>query len=132
MSEFQYKAGLNHVGSYQISGVPYVTGNLLLPANAAGSASLEVSFPSVTSLITYTNHGAVHARIGFSNNGVKNTNFYLVEPSGSVELKIRTTKLFLVSNSPVATCTSGTIAASLTGITGYDLTTIYSGSNGIG
>jgi len=131
---FEYpKAGLGSVGNYQVSGIPFVTGNLVSPSSSAGATPLEIVFPSVTQRIIFQNHGGIHVRVGFSANGLKTTNnFYLVDPSGSVELRVKTNKLYLLSNSPAANVTSGTLSAELTGITGYDLITEYSGSAGIG
>ena len=128
------RAGLNNVGSYQVSGIPFVTGNLVSPSSSAGATPLEIVFPSVTQRIIFQNHGGSHVRVGFSANGLKTTNnFYLVDPSGgTVELRVRTSKLYLLSNSSTANVVSGTLSAELTGITGYDLVASYSGSAGIG
>lgn len=128
---FKYKAGINNVTSYQVSGFPFVSGNLTLPLSS--SAPLRIDFPSVSSEIVFTNHGNYHARVGFSAAGITTgTNYYLVEPSGSLQLKVKATSLFLCSNAPSNTISSCTVAASLTGITGYNLATAYSGSVGIG
>jgi len=125
------RAGINNVGNYQVSGIPFVTGNLTLPLTS--STPLRVDFPSVTSYFEFRNHGAYHARLGFSANGVtQGTNYYLVEPSGSVAIRVKATSVFLASNNATNTLTNGTIIASLTGISGYDLVTVYSGASGIG
>ena len=131
---FEYpKPGIGNVGNYQVSGIPFVTGNLVSPSSSAGATPLEIVFPSVTQRIIFQNHGAFHVRIGFSANGLKTTNnFYLVDPSGTVEMRVKTNKLYLLSNSQAANVTSGTLSAELTGITGYDLITEYSGAAGIG
>ena len=131
---FQFPSpGINHVGNYQVSGIPFVTGNLVSPSSSAGATPLEIVFPSITQRIIFQNHGANHVRVGFSANGLKSTNnFYLVDPSGTVEMRVKTNKLYLLSNSPAANVNSGTLSAELTGITGYDLATAYSGASGIG
>ena len=131
---FEYpKPGIGSVGNYQVSGIPFVTGSLVSPSSSAGATPLEIVFPSVTQRIIFQNHGTIHVRVGFSANGLKTTNnFYLVEPSGTVELRVKTNKLYLLSNSSAANVTSGTLSAELTGITGYDLITEYSGAAGIG
>jgi hypothetical protein len=137
MSEFQYKAGLGSVGNYQVSGIPYVTGNL----NIVGSSNtpVEITFPSVTQRIhVHNNDSSNGVRIGFSSNGVKGSSYWLVEPHTSsgknndyIELRVKTDKLYLISNT--VTAVSGVyVAAELTGINGYKLTEAYSGSNGIG
>jgi hypothetical protein len=124
------QAGINNVGSYQVSGIPFVTGNLTLPLTS--SAPLRIDFPSVTSYFEFRNHGGYHARLAFSANGLKGTNYYLVEPSGSVQIRAKATSVFLASNNPTNTLSSCTLIASLTGITGYDLTSALTGVSGIG
>ena len=47
MSNFRYKVGLGNVGSYQVSGRPWITGSLLNP-----SGSVTVEFPAVTKSVT--------------------------------------------------------------------------------
>ena len=77
MSSNIYTAGLNNVGSYQVSGAPYATGSLTSPA--AGSTPISIQFPYVTQwvkVIPITGSVASHLRIGFSENGVKNGNYY--------------------------------------------------------
>lgn len=78
MSNFNYKSpGLGNVGSYQVSGRPFATGSLTAPAS--GSTPIKVEFPYVTQwvkVIPITGSVASHLRVGFSENGVKNGNFY--------------------------------------------------------
>ncbi len=76
MSEnFNYKAGLHNVGSYQVSGIPYVTASLTAPSSSA--VPLEITFPSVTQKIHIYNYNASHGlKIGFSVNGVKNNQHF--------------------------------------------------------
>lgn len=133
MSEFQYKAGLNHVGSYQISGIPFVSGGITAPTGSGTPISVE--FPSVTKFITVTNGSTVvsnaYLRVGYSSNGVSGTNYSLVPPMTSVTYEVRATKIFLLGNTTAITGLVS-VAAGLTGITGFNLATTYSGSNGIG
>lgn len=138
MSEnFNYKPGLHNVGSYQVSGVPYVTASINGPANTG--SPLEITFPSITQRIHIHNNDATNGlRVGFSVNGVKGSNYWLVEPhtnSGKnndyIELRVKTDKIFLLSNTSTA-CSGAYVAAELTGITGYELTKHLSGSAGIG
>ena len=62
MSEdFIYSAGLGNVGSYQVSGIPFVTGAI----NA--TSATKVSFPYVTRWIEVVNYSATtDVRVGFS------------------------------------------------------------------
>lgn len=136
--EFQYKAGLNHVGSYQVSGIPFVTGALTVPTSSG--TPLEITFPSITQRIhIHNNDSSAGVKVGFSANGVKGTNYWLVEPHATngkntdyIELKVKTNKLYLISNG--AAISNGVyVAAELTGINPeFDLAASLSGSNGIG
>lgn len=138
MSEFQYKAGLHNVGSYQISGIPYVTGSLSVAANTG--TPLEIVFPSVTQRVHIHNNDATNGlRVAFSSLGAKNTNYWLVEPHTNngknndyVELRVKTDRIFLLSNT--ATAVSGVyLAAELTGIKlDYNFASQLSGNAGIG
>lgn len=139
MSEFQYKAGLSHVGSYQVSGIPYVTGALDIPP--LSNTPLEIIFPSVTQrIIIHNNHSSDEPiRVGFSANGVKGHNYWLVEAhqangksNDRIEMRVKTDRIYLINNNGSALTGAVYILAELTGITGYNLTSIYSGSAGIG
>jgi hypothetical protein len=134
---FQYKAGLNNVGSYQISGIPYASASINVPASAADP--IVVIFPSVTQKIMVHNHDAANVlRVGFSANGVKGTNYWIIDNEDAngkgkpyVEMKIRTDRIYLLGMTNAVT--SAVVYAELTGITPeYNIAASYSGSNGIG
>jgi hypothetical protein len=126
------KAGLHNTGPYQVSGIPFVTSTI---GPIVTNAPNRVTFPSVTQAVS------VHLitkneqlRVGFSSNGVKGTNYYLIDSNTQgisfIELKVRCTDIYLLSNN--GSVVSASVAASLTGITGYNLGTVYSGSTGVG
>lgn len=134
------RPGLNNVGNYQVSGIPFVTGNLNINANTA--APVVISFPSVTQRIhVHNNDPASGLRVGFSVAGVSGSSankYWLVEPhtengknNDYIELRVKTDKIYLLSNT-TSSVSSVFVAAELTGITGYDLAAAYSGSAGIG
>jgi hypothetical protein len=131
------RAGLHNVGSYQVSGIPFVTGVLAIPANT--NTPLEIVFPSITQKIRIHNHDtSKDLRVGFSANGVKNSNYWIVDHEASngkglpyAEFRVKTDKIYLISNDASAV-TGAIIFAELTGITGYTLAASYSGSAGIG
>ncbi len=132
MSEFQYKAGLHNVGSYQVSGIPYVTSTV---APIVSNTPKHITFPSVTQAISvHLISKNEQLRVGFSSNGVKNGNYYLIDSNAQgipfIELRVKCTDLYILSNN--GSVVSASIAASLTGITGYSLESAYSGSAGIG
>ncbi len=47
-----YTAGLNNVGSYQVSGIPYLSGGLDLTSGGS------LNFPNVTRWVQITNSGS--------------------------------------------------------------------------
>ena len=106
-SDFKYTAGLNHVGSYQVSGIPFATGGITAPA--LSGTPVKVEFPYVTrwvKVVPVTGSAASHLRVGFSANGVKNSNYfrYLAgqntnhegAPADPLELKV--TELYFIGD----------------------------------
>ena len=130
-----YYVGLQNVGSYQVSGVPYLTG---ATAPVSSSAPIEIVFPEVTQRIIVSNTGLADLRIGFSANGVKDTNNYFIlhqhdrtttSDYSKIDLRVKVSSIFLLSNSGSVT-TTARIAAELTNIGISHLQN--SGPNGVG
>ena len=141
------KPGLGHVGSYQVSGVPFFSSSISVPA--ANNPPHEISFPSVTKTLTIVNEatgaGNRPIRIAFSSQSslraVDGTNQgrtnYLVLNNydngglhGSVTLDVRVAKVYLVAD--IAAASTASIYASMTPIDSDDLHKNWSGSIGIG
>ena len=59
-----YKNGLFNVGSYQVSGYPFITGSVV---DSAGTddGEIKVEFPTVTKNITVINTGSTGLRVYF-------------------------------------------------------------------
>jgi len=136
---FEYpKAGLGNVASYQVSGVPFVTGALTAPANT--NTPLEIVFPSVTKrVIVHNIDTGDGCRVAFSSNGAKNSNYFLADPQHSnktshmFDMNVKCTKIYILSNTTSVLTNKIYVAAELTGIQpGFDLAASYSGSSGIG
>lgn len=135
-SNFLYKAGLGHVGSYQASSIPYLTSSLTIPSS--GSVPLEISFNKVTRFIIITNTldgSATNTplRFGFSEKGVSgdvNNNYGILNNGESFEASFRVTKVYLMSDD-VNQCT-GSVIAGLTEIDQIQLPNNWSGSSGVG
>jgi len=110
MASYNYKPGLGNVGSFQVSGAPYVSGGI-----DTGVTSL-ISFPSVTSWVVITNNTATPCKVGFSALGLAGNN-YLTVPSGSMSprLELKVTALHLSGPSDVDVC------AGLTGIESFSI-----------
>ena len=58
----RYKVGLGNVGSYQVSGIPYITGS----TDIDDGQEQKISFPYVAKSITVINKSAVDLRIHFN------------------------------------------------------------------
>lgn len=139
-----YSAGLNNVGTYQVSGAPFVTSSLI-PASASGPPNWKIEFPYVTKLITITNNStSAHdlIRIAFSQEGLKNevANYFVIgstkDGDGSTTLDVKATELYVMSDSSHTPMVS--IYASLTNLPIARVNNIspsgsnWSGSIGVG
>ena len=141
--QYPYGVGISNVGSYQVSGIPYLTG---ATAPVSSSTPVEIVFPEVTQRIIVSNTGLADLRIGFSANGVKDTNNYFIlhqhdrtttSDYSKIDLRVKVSSIFLLSNSG-STTTTVRIAAELTNIDTKLLElsgpkgTNWSGSLGVG
>ena len=112
-----YTAGLNHVGSYQVSGAPYLSGSAL---DTDSNVSLRFEFPNVTKSITVkSNHGdpiRVHfapyvaadpAYPEYTGGAITNNNFVTIPANGSETFEFKCKEIFI---SNTATSAGGTNA----------------------
>ncbi len=96
MSTYNYTPGLGSAASYQVSGKPFVTGNI-----SPILGTVQIDFPAVTSWVMVKNIGEGPAFVGFSSagvtDGVGENNFWELESSsgslGPIDLKL--TQIFL-------------------------------------
>lgn len=126
-----HRPGIGNASSYQVSGIPWVSSSLIVPTS--GSTPLEITFPQVTKSIVVKNvsTGSVLMRVGFSANGVKNTNNYFLLSAGeSFAEELKVTRIYLMSNN--GTPLTASIVAGLTNIPAVELTNNWSGSLGVG
>ena len=133
MTDFMklHRPGIGNAASYQVSGIPWVSSSLAVPAS--GSTVLEISFPQVSKSIIVKNvsTGSVQMRVGFSENGVKNTNnFFLLSAGESFAADLKVTKVYLMSNN--GTALTASVIAGLTNIPATELVNNWSGSLGVG
>jgi hypothetical protein len=85
-----YTAGLNNVGTYQVSGAPF----------AIDPSSTVVEFPFVTIWVKIVNNGSSDRKVGFSANGVGGTDYFIVRAESETEcLKLKLTELHFDSAS---------------------------------
>tara|TARA_Y100000114_G_scaffold106298_1_gene99572 strand:- start:856 stop:1272 length:417 start_codon:yes stop_codon:yes gene_type:complete len=133
---YKYGTGLSNVGSYQVSGKPFLKGGIQVTEAAS---AVEVEFPTVTRWIYISASGPV--KVGMSAIGVDaaegETNYVTVDSRmGNLPtLEWKCTKLFLSASGDGHTVD---IAAGLTGIPVDRINNIspsgsnWSGSVGIG
>lgn len=112
-----YYVGLQNVGSYQVSGIPFLSGSITVVKDAA---PIEIVFPSVTKrIIVSCVSGSNDVKVGFSANGVQNSNHFTLNSGTTVSsrltLDIKISSIFLYCNSG-ATNSLVNIAAELTNI----------------
>lgn len=116
MSSNIYTAGLNHVGSYQVSGTPYLSGSNL-PANT--NDSLKFEFPKVTKSITVkSNHGsAIRVHFAPYDAGVSpyvrgastNNNFVLIPANSSQTFDVKCKEIFISKTGGTAGTDNGDV-----------------------
>ena len=137
------RPALGSVGQYQMSAVPFVTGNFTIPA-VSTNTPIEISFPTVSQWVYLQNNGSTGIRVGFSAIGTSGSadgaipnNYFFIPPTDSAYqlpiLRWRVRSLFFLSSA--AADNDVIVVAGLTGIDN-DLITEegpnYSGSVGIG
>ena len=124
---YESHVGINHVPAYQVSGVPFASGNL------DASSGLKISFPYVTRWIEVVNTSNAVLKVGFSQNGLAASNYFEVPISGSSgPLEVKVSEIYLNGGASGKT----SVAAGLTGILPKRLNTAlgtsWSGSSGVG
>ena len=138
MSVYNIKSpGLGSVGSYQVSGKPFVSGSIDVTAGGTrpDDTPLEISFPSVTRWIIVTNHDQNNdVDVAFSANGFDTNNFFTVSEDGldrantmTQRMELKVSKLYVTG-----AATQVDIIAGLTGISTSEINDNWSGSSGVG
>jgi len=130
---YPYGVGLQNVGSYQVSGIPYATSSIAAPSNAG--TPTEITFSDIAQRVFVSNINSASAlRVGFSSNGVKGTNYFIIPAASSSvvyptqEFRVKVSAIYLLSNT--TTPTSASVFAELTNIGISHLQN--SGPNGVG
>ena len=112
------RSGLRNVGSYQVSGHPYITGSTI-----ATNQQHTITFPYVTKEITVMASGSCSGelRIHFHETGSANrveagNHYILLEQSGSVELDVKCKQMYISTPDHDGSSGGYTVYASLTTI----------------
>jgi hypothetical protein len=131
---FNYKPGLAAVGQYQMSGIPFATSSISVPAAINTTSPIVVNFPQVTKFVTVQNVAGDGLRVGFSALGVTGSenggkNYYFTLTTGSVYTgEFRVSKIFLMGTTSAVTAS---VIAGLTGIPTGSIQNNWTGSIGV-
>ena len=97
--------GVYNVGSYQVSGIPYITGS----ANLDNDGEHEINFPKVTKSVTVMNQSASPIRIHFASQDTGQVeqglhywvldHSYMSGSSNSFTMNVKCKKLFISNKS---------------------------------
>ena len=142
MSTFNYRVpGLGNVGSYQVSGKPFVSGAIDVDAATVAGTPLEITFPSVTQWILIRNldtsgDNSKTIKVAASAEGFDSNNYFTLNDdytgtylrkSGTPRMELKLTKIYLTGSS-----TKVDVIAGLTSIPTSELPTNWAGSEGVG
>ena len=128
--------GVNHVGAYQVSGIPFASASI----DATVTNGHEISFPFLTRWVQVVNRGTADCRVGFSQNGVvAGSNYFTVAKAdndangstgNSVRLELKVASIHLSGSNAID------VVAGLTNIDGVRVSGStgpnWSGSVGVG
>ena len=98
------EVGLNNVPAYQASGRPFASGGV------DATTATKVSFPYVTRWVYIVNRTGEDVRVGFSELGVKGTNYFIVSRKNSdtrhssARLEVKVSDLWLSGSGLVDVC----------------------------
>ena len=128
MAEFQFaKPGLNAVGQYQLSGIPFASASIVV----SGSSVTEVEFPTVTKFVTVVNEhsgSSARLRVGFSSAGIIGSNYFILDNGESYTGEFRVSSIFIAGDGAPSTAS---VIAGLTMIETNNLPSNWSGSTSI-
>lgn len=122
MSSNFYSVGLNHVGAYQVSGTPFITGSSL-PGTTGDSVRIE--FPKVTKKIIFKSNFSHPMRVHFApwnpgefgyTGGAEPDNYIELDPGHNLEIDVKCKEVFLSSGHQGTANTDFEIYAELTNI----------------
>jgi hypothetical protein len=117
----QYRAGIGHVGSYQVSGRPWITGSTNVPGAGANNGEQRIQFPYITKSFTVINKAAVTLYIHFVSRGdtasvINNRHYISLESiNDSMTFDVKCKEVYISLESAAATGQFQLIA-DLTGI----------------
>tara|TARA_Y100000310_G_scaffold340002_1_gene434417 strand:- start:418 stop:831 length:414 start_codon:yes stop_codon:yes gene_type:complete len=118
MATWQYRTGLHNVGSYQVSGRPWITGSLQLGVGAED----QIIFPSVTKSITVINteslDGDLHVHFNSKTSGDVTKGMHYIplnDNDDRITLNVKCKEIY-ISNPDASNAVAYTVIAELTNI----------------
>ena len=117
----RYSVGLHNVGSYQVSGIPWITGSEF----TAGLKEHEISFPMVTKSVTVIASGsyddATVLRVAFNSSSAgdvfsKGKHYITLEDGDSVTFNTKCAKIYIRTGGGSSNHGGYELIAELTGI----------------
>ena len=88
------KTGVQWTAAYAMSGIPWVTGSVVL-----SDSMVKLAFPNVTRDFSVSNTGAGEIRVGFTANGVTGSNYYAIAAGEEKRFELRIRDLWLSGTS---------------------------------
>jgi hypothetical protein len=141
MSVFYHQnPGLGNVGSYQVSGKPFISGSIDVNEQTVGGTPLEIKFPTVTRWIIIRNldtdsGNAKQIKVAAAADGFDNGNYFRVNDdytgtylrkAQTPRLELKLTKIYLTGSS-----TKVDVIAGLTGIHTSSIINNWEGTDGV-
>ena len=125
---------MGSVGAYQASSRPFLSSSI--GVTASGTPVVKISFPTVTKFITVKNTTATASatarmRVGFSENGIAGTNYFILENDESFSADWRVSAVYMRVDAGSFNATASVIAGE-TGIDARELPHNWTGSIGVG
>ena len=125
MPQFKYQAGINSVGSYQVSGMPWVSGSTTL----APGIEERYIFPTVAKTVLVVNESNQDIRVHYNSTGSGNVvsgRHYatLTVTRDSIELGLKCKEIYISAPSSNGGNASYAIVADLTGISTSEMYTL--------
>ena len=123
--------GVNHVGAYQVSGIPFATASV----DAMAASGTVVRFPYVTRWVKIETGVNADLKVGFSKHGIngQGRNYFVLQGSptgndtGVLELKVSEIWLSGSTDCSVIAGLTGILPQRVSGTAGPN----WSGSNGV-
>jgi len=94
----KYETGIGHVGAYQVSGIPFITGSDL----GASPSNINIQFPSITKSITINVTGSDAVELAFASpvdpTVRSNKHTFVIASGDSLTYDVKCKEVWLIAN----------------------------------